>query len=74
LLRRFWLTHRNPKLIFPNRHGGLKGASCAKTPLDRGGVQITLDHPHVHLVMPAAALNVEQQIWRTKTSKANTVS
>jgi len=42
LLRRFWLTHRNPKLIFPNRHGGLKGASCAKTPLDRGGVQITL--------------------------------
>jgi len=42
LLRRFWLTHRNPKLIFPNRHSGLKNASGAKTPLDRGGVRITL--------------------------------
>lgn len=42
LLRRFWRTHRNPTLLFPNRHGGLKGACSAKTPLDRGGVQITL--------------------------------
>jgi len=42
LLRRFWRTHRHPTLMFPNRHGGLKSASAAKTPLDRGGVQITL--------------------------------
>jgi len=42
LLRRFWRTHRNPILLFPNRHGGLKGACSAKTPLDRGGIQITL--------------------------------
>jgi len=42
LLRRFWQVHRNPVLLFPNRHGGLKGASRATTPLDRGGVQITL--------------------------------
>lgn len=42
LLRRFWQTHRNPVLLFPNRQGGLAGAACAKTPLDRGGVQITL--------------------------------
>jgi len=42
LLRRFWLVHRNPVLLFPNRHGGLKGACAATTPLDRGGVQITL--------------------------------
>ena len=42
LLRRFWLVHRNPVLVFPNRHGGLKGACAATTPLDRGGVQITL--------------------------------
>ena len=42
LLRRFWLVHRNPVLLFPNRHGGLKGACRATTPLDRGGVQITL--------------------------------
>jgi integrase/recombinase XerD len=42
LLRRFWQVHRNPVLLFPNRHGGLKGASSATTPLDRGGVQNTL--------------------------------
>jgi site-specific recombinase XerD len=42
LLRRFWRMHRNPVLLFPNRHGGLKGALSATTPLDRGGVQRTL--------------------------------
>ncbi len=42
LLRRFWHVHRNPVLLFPNRHGGLKSAHLAKTPLDRGGVQSTL--------------------------------
>ena len=42
VLRRFWATHRNPQLMFPNRLGGLKGAHLAKTPLDRGGVQKTL--------------------------------
>lgn len=42
LLRRFWRLHRNPVLLFPNRHGGLTGAGQAVTPLDRGGVQVTL--------------------------------
>ncbi len=42
LLRRFWSVHRNPVLLFPNRHGGLKSAGSAATPLDRGGVQTTL--------------------------------
>ena len=42
LLRRFWATHRNPVLLFPNRHRGLTGAASATTPLDRGGVQTTL--------------------------------
>jgi integrase/recombinase XerD len=42
LLRRFWAVHRNPVLLFPNRQSGLKGARSATTPLDRGGVQITL--------------------------------
>ena len=42
LLRSFWQTHRNPVLLFPNRHGGLSGAHTAATPLDRGGVQISL--------------------------------
>jgi site-specific recombinase XerD len=41
-LRRFWQVHRNPLLLFPNRHGGLQGAQRATTPLDRGGVQVTL--------------------------------
>ena len=42
LLQRFWRLHRNPVLLFPNRHGGLQGAGSARTPLDRGGVQKTL--------------------------------
>ena len=42
LLQRFWQVHRNPVLLFPNRHGGLKGAASATTPLDRGGVQTAL--------------------------------
>ena len=42
VLRRFWLTHRNPEFLFPNRLGGLKAAHLARTPLDRGGVQKTL--------------------------------
>lgn len=41
-LRRFWQVHRHPELLFPNRHGGLKAANCASSPLDRGGVQLTL--------------------------------
>ena len=42
VLRRFWQEHRNPELLFPNRHGGLKAAALARTPLDRGGVQRAL--------------------------------
>ena len=42
ILRRFWLTHRNPSLIFPNRQGGLTKSHLARTPLDRGGIQTTL--------------------------------
>jgi site-specific recombinase XerD len=42
VLRRFWSVHRNPVLLFPNRHGGLKGAALATTPLDRGGIQVAL--------------------------------
>jgi site-specific recombinase XerD len=42
ILRRFWQTHRNPALLFPNRKYGLKKAHLATTPLDRGGIQTTL--------------------------------
>ena len=41
-LRHFWQIHRHPELLFPNRHGDLKAAQRARTPLDRGGVQTTL--------------------------------
>jgi len=51
VLRRFWQTHRNPVLLFPNRQGGLKKSHLATTPLDRGGVQTTL-----HLVTQACSL------------------
>ena len=51
LLRRFWSVHRNPVLLFPNRHGGLKGAATARTPMDPGGVQRTL-----HKVMESCGL------------------
>ena len=50
-LRRFWAVHRNPVLLVPHRHGGLKGAAAATTPLDRGGVQTTL-----HKVVQACGL------------------
>jgi site-specific recombinase XerD len=42
VLREFWKVHRHPTLLFPNRQKGLKGASCASTPMDRGGVQLAL--------------------------------
>jgi len=42
LLRRFWSVHHNPVLMFPNRKGGLKGSRTATSPLDRGGVQVTM--------------------------------
>jgi integrase len=42
LLRNYWQVHRNPVLLFPSRAGGIKGGSCATTPLDRGGVAATL--------------------------------
>ncbi len=42
VLRRFWQTHRNPDLLFPNRRGGLENARSACTPLDCAGVQKAL--------------------------------
>jgi integrase/recombinase XerD len=51
VLQRFWQVHRNPVLLFPNRHGGLKGAATATTPMDPDGVQTTL-----HKVVEACGL------------------
>ena len=63
LLRRFWQTHRNPVLLFPNRHTGLRGAASATTPLDRGGVQLTLRKV-------AAACGVKKRSPRTACATA----
>ena len=42
VLRQFWTTHRNPRLVFPNPNGGVKLMSRATGPMDRGGVQKSL--------------------------------
>lgn len=42
VLRDFWRTHRNPVWLFPSRQGGFRAAARATTPLDRGGIQLTL--------------------------------
>jgi len=42
LLRQFWRVHRHPRLLFPNRKAGLKGAASAPGPLAPAGVQIAL--------------------------------
>ena len=42
VLRRFWQIHRHPRLLFPNRHQGARGAALASSPLDRGGIQKSL--------------------------------
>ena len=42
VLRRFWLVHRNPVLLFPSRHGGMASARQASTHMDPGGVQTAL--------------------------------
>ena len=43
VLRQFWALHRHPTLMFPNRSQGLVGAHLAASPLDRGGIQATIN-------------------------------
>lgn len=42
VLRRYWGVHQHPRLLFPNRAGGLAGARAATSTLDAGGVQRAL--------------------------------
>jgi integrase len=42
VLRRFWLLHQHPTLLFPNRKRGLKQAHLANSHLNRGGVQVAM--------------------------------
>jgi integrase/recombinase XerD len=39
MLRRWWTTHRHPRLLFPNPIGGPLQMRQATTPMDRSGVQ-----------------------------------
>lgn len=41
-LRRFWCTHRNPRLLFPNRRGGPKTVAAALSHMNTAGVQSAL--------------------------------
>jgi site-specific recombinase XerD len=45
VLRRFWCTHRNPRLLFPNSSGNVASARTARSPMDRGGVQAVMTAP-----------------------------
>jgi site-specific recombinase XerD len=41
-LRRFWMTHQNPRLLFPNCLGDSRRIRRAESPMDRGGVQAAI--------------------------------
>ena len=41
-LRRFWTTHRNPRLLFPNCLGNSRRICKAEGPMDKGGVQAAI--------------------------------
>ena len=42
ILRNFWLLHKHPIFIFPNRKRGLNNAHLVDSPLDRGGIQTAM--------------------------------
>ena len=42
ILRKFWLVHKHPRFIFPNRKRGLKNAHLVDSPLARGGIQTAI--------------------------------
>jgi site-specific recombinase XerD len=41
-LRRFWKTHRNPRLLFPSWLGNADRIRKTEAPMDRGGVQAAI--------------------------------
>ncbi len=42
MLRRWWATHRHPRLLFPNPTGGPDRVRQTTTPMARGGVQAAM--------------------------------
>ena len=41
-LRQWWLSHRHPRLLFPNPRGGIEQMRCAAKPMHTGGVQAAM--------------------------------
>jgi len=41
-LRRYWTTHRHPRLLFPNQNGTSARIRKAQSFMDRGGVQLAI--------------------------------
>jgi hypothetical protein len=54
--------------IFTQNDPQLKGNAGAITVLHTPSRRLDY-HPHVHCVIPAAAIDTEQRLWRTKTGK-----
>jgi hypothetical protein len=69
LLRCSWQTLRQ----FAEADPTLKGIPGAISVLHTHSRRLDY-HPHVHIVMPAAALNLKQQLWREKATEPNKVS
>lgn len=66
LIRCSWETVKAFTQNDPQLHGNAGAIAVLHTHSRR------LDyHPHVHLVMPAAAIDADERLWRTKTGKAN---
>jgi integrase len=42
MLRKWWKTHENPRLLFPNPSGGAPRVRAALTPMHAGGVQAAM--------------------------------
>ena len=42
VLRRYWATHRHPKLLFPSSRGSVQEMHRTTSPMDRGGVQLAI--------------------------------
>ncbi|MCP4284516.1 MAG: tyrosine-type recombinase/integrase [Gammaproteobacteria bacterium] len=42
MLRKWWKSHENPRLLFPNPSGGTQRMRAADAPMDTGGVQAAM--------------------------------
>ena len=42
MLRKWWKTHENPRLLFPNPRGGVEPMRAADKPMHAGGVQAAM--------------------------------